>query len=99
MFAHVKAIGTFINGSGLEEAWQVAGWFDSSAVVCKIMECTHMKRAVATHEQSAVAIQYLLLKELTQSGDLYITEDITSYIETANCALKKTIMLNFQGHL
>ena len=55
-----------------------------------------MKRAVATHEQSAVAIQYLLLKELTQSGDLYITEDITSYIETANRALEKNDYVKFQ---
>ena len=32
-FAHVRAIGTFTNGSGLEKAWQVAGWFNNSAVV------------------------------------------------------------------
>ena len=99
VFAHVRAIGTFINGSGLEKAWQVDGWFDSSAVAREIIECTHMKRAVATHDQSALAIQYLLLKELTESGDLYITEGITSYIETANHALEKTIMLNFKEHL
>ena len=35
VFAHVRATGAFINGSGLEKAWQVAGWFDSSAVVAK----------------------------------------------------------------
>ena len=29
-----------------------------------------MNRAVATHEQSALAIKYLLLKELIQSGDI-----------------------------
>ena len=98
-FAHVRAIGTFTNGSGLEKAWQVAGWFNNSAVVREIMECTYIKRGVATHEQSALAIQYLLLKELTESGDLYITEGITSYIETANRALEKTIMLNFKEHL
>lgn len=70
MFAHVRAIGTFINGSGLEKAWQATGWFDSSAVVREIIECTQMNRAVATHEQSALAIKYLLLKELIQSGDI-----------------------------
>ena len=55
-----------------------------------------MKRTVATHEQPALAIQYLLLKELTESGDLYITEDITSYIETANRALEKNDHVKFQ---
>ena len=48
-----------------------------------------MKRPVATHEQSALAIQCLLLKELTELGDLYATEDITNYIETVNRALEK----------
>ena len=46
-----------------------------------------MKRPVATHEQSSLAIQYLPLKELTELGDLYATEDITNYIETVNRAL------------
>ena len=52
----VTAIGAFINGSGLEKAWQVAGWFDSSVVVREIIERTNLKRAVATHEQSSLAI-------------------------------------------
>ena len=58
-----------------------------------------MKQAVATHEQSTLGIQYLLLEELTESGDLYAMEDITSYIEIANHALEKTIMLSFIKHL
>ena len=48
-----------------------------------------MKRPVATHEQSSFAIQYLLLKELSELGDLYATEDITNYIETVDRALEK----------
>ena len=44
-----------------------------------------MKRTVATHEQSAFSIQYLLLKNLTESGDLYATEYIS------NCALKNHV--------
>lgn len=87
VFAHVRAIGAFINGLGLEKAKYVAGWFDSSVVMRKIIERIHMKRPVATHEQSSLAIQYLPLKELTELGDLYATEDITNYIETVNRAL------------
>ena len=32
VFAHVRAIGALINGSG--KAWQVAGWFDNSVIEC-----------------------------------------------------------------
>ena len=56
-----------------------------------------MKRAVATHEQSALAIQYLLLKESNESGDLYATQDITSFIETANRSLEKSDHVKFQS--
>ena len=37
-----------------------------------------------------------MVGELTESGDLYITEDITSYIETANRALEKNDYVKFQ---
>lgn len=89
VFADVRAIGAFIKNLGLEKAFQVAGWFDRSAIACEIIECTHMNRAVATHEQSALRILYLLLKELSESGDLYAAEDITRYTKTANRALVK----------
>ena len=89
VFADVRAIGAFIKNLGLEKAFQVAGWFDRSAIACEITECTHMNRAVATHEQSALRILYLLLKELNESGDLYAAEDITRYTKTANRALVK----------
>ena len=55
-----------------------------------------MKRAVARHEQSALAIQYLLLKELNESGDSYATQDITSFTETANLSLEKSDHVEFQ---
>ena len=58
-----------------------------------------MKRAVATHEQSALAIQHLLMKELTTSVDLYATEDITNYCESANRSFEKNDMSNFKEHL
>ena len=58
-----------------------------------------MERAVAicnTDAQSASAIQYLILKELTESGNLYGTEDIRSYIEATNCALERSNHVEFQ---
>ena len=43
VFAHVREIGTFINASRLGKALQVGRWFESSAVLPEIKECTHMK--------------------------------------------------------
>ena len=52
-FAHVRVVGVFINDSVLKKAWQVAGWFHSSACSREIIECRHIKQAITTHEQSA----------------------------------------------
>ena len=47
MCVHARAIGAFINGSGLDKAWQVAEWFESSAFVHEIIQCIHIKQALA----------------------------------------------------
>ena len=88
VFAYVRAFGAFVNSSGLQIAWQVAKWLDSSAVARNILDCKYMKRAVATPEQSALLIQYLLVKDLTNSGDLYAPEYIRNCIVTATCFRK-----------
>ena len=46
VFAQIRAIGSFIANSGLEDAWLEAEWFDSELVVNQVLECKHMKRAV-----------------------------------------------------
>ena len=88
VFAYVRAFGAFVNSSGLQIAWQVAKWLDSSAVARNILDCKYMKRAVATPEQSALLIQFLLVKDLTDSGDLYALEYIRNCIVTATCFRK-----------
>ena len=50
-----------------------------------------MTREVAKHEQSALLIQYLLLKGLTDSGDLYATKYIRNCILTASHALENNV--------
>ena len=50
-----------------------------------------MKRTVATHEQSALLIQYLLIKDLTVSGDLNATEYLRNCIVTATRALENHV--------
>ena len=57
-----------------------------------------MKRAVVTHEKSALPIQYLLLKEQTESGNLHATVDITIKIEieNRNRTLQKVCHVEFE---
>ena len=33
VFAHLRAIGSFIDGLGVSDAWIQAGWYDSEALV------------------------------------------------------------------
>ena len=49
VFAHLRAIGSFISGSGIDDSWIAAGWFDSQCLVRQVLECSNMKRANSTH--------------------------------------------------
>ena len=80
VFAHARAIGNFIDSSGISDGWLEAKWFDSEAVVLQIKDCKHMKRAIEAHEATFVAIQILMIREMmktdpeyfiTQFDDLY----------------------------
>ena len=65
--AHVRAIGTFIASSGLEEAWLESNWFDGDCVVQQVIECSHMKRALEAHEASMITVRIIQLLEMVKS--------------------------------
>ena len=46
LIAHIHAIGSCISGSGIDNAWLSAGWFDSSCLLWQVIECVNMKRAI-----------------------------------------------------
>ena len=62
VFAHIKAIGSFINSSGIEDAWTAACWYDSQCVVRQVLECCNMKRALEAHEATLLTISHLIFK-------------------------------------
>lgn len=87
VFAHVRAIGTFINGSGLGKA--------SSWMVWQLSCCARNNR-VHTNESSSsntwaicLSDQVSTTKRANSIRWYYATEDIKSCIEAANYALKK----------
>ena len=49
VFSQLRAIGRFIDNSGIDEAWIQADVFDP-VVVKQILTCSHMKRAIMAHE-------------------------------------------------
>ena len=62
IFAEIRAIGKFINSSGLDDAWMGANWFDSECLLQQVKQCPNMKRAIATHEATFIAISIVLLE-------------------------------------
>ena len=66
VFAGLRAIGTFIDSSGLDDAWINANWFDSESLLRQVKDCSNMKRAIASHEATLLAINILILQETLQ---------------------------------
>ena len=58
VFAHIRAIGRFIEQSGMSDAWLEAEWYDSDCIVRQILECGHMKRALDAHEANSGCDQH-----------------------------------------
>ena len=63
VFAEIRAIGTFINCSGLDDAWMAADWFDSECLLRQVKECSNMKRALAAHDETLIAINILVSQQ------------------------------------
>ena len=77
VFAHIRAIGSYIGGSGIDNAWLSAGCFDSSCLVRQVIECVNMKRAISTFESTYIAMNTLLLKEVFADYHQELLEDRT----------------------
>ena len=45
VFAHLRAIGHFIDGSGIDDAWVAAGWYDCwyDSLLRQVLECSNIK--------------------------------------------------------
>ena len=63
VFASIRAIGTFIDSSGIDDAWMGTKWFNSESLLRQVKECSNMKRALATHEATYIVIQTMIIQE------------------------------------
>ena len=63
VFAHLRAIGRFIDNSGIDEAWIQADVF-GPVVVKQILTCSHMKRAIMAHEITVTVLYKLYFEAL-----------------------------------
>ena len=62
VFAYLRAIGSFVEGLGIADAWVQAGWYDSPSLVKQVLECGNMKRATRAHEATVNEISTYLLR-------------------------------------
>ena len=60
--AIIRAIGTAIENSGLDDAWTEPNIY-GPAIVRQILSCNHYKRAVAAHMITYMSLARLLFKE------------------------------------
>ena len=110
VFAEIRAIGTFIDSSGIDDAWMAAEWFDSESLLRQVKECSNMKRALAAHEATLTAVNTMILQgalcwykeikwfdeELLNS--LRIARDVVSG-KNMNTAMFRDSWNQFQQHM
>ena len=82
VFAMFRAIGTYIEGSGIDQSWVKSGWF-SESTMHQVLNCLRMKRVLSAHENTLVAIYILYLRGLiTESNEsLSSQKNMKSVIE------------------
>ena len=72
VFAMIRAIGTYIEGSGIDQSWVKSGWFGENTVK-QVLTCSHIKRALDAHESTVIALYVLYLRSFfMENTDLLI---------------------------
>ena len=100
IFSHARAIGNLISGSGLEDAWIKAEWFDSKSVGQRVLDCKHMTGAIEAHE-GMTAIKILKIREIMRYNPDYfigVAENIAQTVNTVIQSLKKDSSHSLRHH-
>ena len=88
VFAHIRAIGHYIDGSGIDNSLKNADLFGSRTVF-SVLNCGQgaMKKAIATHQITLTALYYIYHKDLIHQNPELITEDIINAVRNtlSNC--------------
>ena len=54
----------FINCFGSDDAWINTRWFDSESLLQQVKDWSNMKRTIATHAATLIAVNVLILLEI-----------------------------------
>ena len=98
VFALIRAIGTYIESSGIDDAWKKSGLFGDNTVK-QILGCTKMKRAVQAHECTLVVFYIFFIRDLLLSMSenvLNRVEDLKSLISELRSSDIHTIQNAFK---
>ena len=97
VFAHIRAIGSYISGSGIDNAWLSAGWFGSCCLARQVIECVNMKRAIALLLKEVFADHQELLEDRTELYTFIM--EIREALESDNVQFLKLIWNSFSMKL
>ena len=78
----VRAIGTYIEGSRIDQSWVKSGWL-SENTMHQILCCSRVKRVISAYENTLVALYILYLRGLITESNEPLTshEDMKAIIE------------------
>ena len=88
----LRALGSSIENSGIDDAWIESGVY-GSATTRQILKCTHYKRSLLAHIHSYMALYDLKLEQFfTENPDMLdICQEATCHLEEAITKEDKTI--------
>ena len=88
VFAHIRPIGHYIDGSSIDNSWEIADFFGSRTVF-SVLNCGQgaMKKAITTHEIALTALYSIYHKALIQQNPALMTQDIINAVRNtlSNC--------------
>ena len=87
VFSALKAIGRYIEGSGIDQLWVEAGMY-TSTTVRQILEGTHLFRAMEAHMVTLITLYSLLMPALWDNG-LYGKTEIEKAAVDVNISAKE----------
>ena len=90
VFAHIRAIGHFIDESGLESSWELAELFGSRKVY-SVINCGQgaMNITVETHEKTLSALYAMYYNEFFNHNPKLLTDQIRDLVSVAAEDVKK----------
>lgn len=96
VIAALKCLGKYIEGSGIDTAWQVSGMY-GSATVSQIIEGRHIYRGIQAHTVTLIALYYLKIhSDIFSNEERQTIETKISNIDESDVDSFKQSILNMQ---